>query len=249
MRTTRLRPVPGIDGLSLYLTDDIRATWRATQVATSDPDAALPYWSVAWGGGLALASYLRDRPDVVAGRRVLDVASGSGIVAIAAAQAGAADVLAADIDPFAVEAIELSAKANGVRIAVVGRDVLDEEPPDVDVVLAGDCWYEPVLARRALAWLRRARSAGIEVLTGDPGRADLPSAALQPIASYGVRTTSDLEDLELRQASVYRLDEPDASRLTSASNTASRTPDGPVTAPDRDAGGDRTPVVPLTRRR
>ncbi len=209
LRTTRLRPVPGVDGLRLHLTDDVRATWHATQVETGDPDAPLPYWSVAWGGGLALARYLRGHPEVVSGRRVLDVASGSGIVAIVAAGVGAAEVTATDVDPIAVAAIALNAKANGVRLTTVRRDLLDAGPPtDVDIVLAGDCWYEPVLAHRALAWLRRARAAGIDILIGDPGRADLPVDALESVATYDVRTTSDLEDLGHRQASVYRLAEP-----------------------------------------
>ena len=119
------------------------------------------------------------------------------------------DVVATDIDPFAHAATRLNAKANGVHLTVLRRDLLGEDPPtDIDVVLAGDCWYEPDLARRALSWLRRAQRAGIDVLTADPGRADLPTAVLEPVASYDVRTTSDLEDLGFRRAGVYRLIDP-----------------------------------------
>jgi predicted nicotinamide N-methyase len=191
--------------MRLHLTDDVRATWHATQVETGDPDAPLPYWAVAWGGGLALARYLQDHPETVAGRRVVDVASGSGLVAIAAMQAGAAAVVATDVDPYAIAAISLNARANHVRIDAHRQDAFDGESPDADVVLAGDTWYEAGLAAHVLRWLERVRAAGIDVVIGDPGRTHLPRAALVEIASYAVRTTSDLEDLALRQAGVYRL--------------------------------------------
>ena len=153
--------------------------WGAVQLETGDADAPLPYWAFAWGGGLAIAHYLRDHPEAVAGRRVFDLASGSGLVAIAAMNAGASAVTASDIDPFAVVAIGLNARANHHRITVLPRDVLDEPPPDVDVVLAGDCWYEAGLAERVLPWLQGVRAAGIEILVGDPGRRYLPAAALE----------------------------------------------------------------------
>jgi predicted nicotinamide N-methyase len=189
--------------MRLHLADEVLPLWRAVQVETGDPDAALPYWAFAWGGGLALAHYLREHPEVVAGRRVFDIASGSGLCAIAAAQAGAAAVTAADIDPFAVAAIKLNARANARRVAVVARDVLDEASPDVDVVLAGDCWYEAGLAARVTPWLHRVRADGIDVLAGDPGRRYLPIDALEELASYDVRTTTELEDLEYKVARVY----------------------------------------------
>ena len=177
--------------------------WRAIQVETADDDADLPYWAVAWAGGLAIARHLREHPEAVAGRAVFDLASGSGLCAIAAARAGASVVTGADIDPFAAAAIELNARANGCRIAVLRRDVLDAVPPDVDVVLAGDTWYDVRLADRVLPWLQRARSRGIDVLVGDPGRRYLPTRDLVELASYDVATTTDLEDLEHRQGRVY----------------------------------------------
>ena len=207
LRQTHRRDVPGIGGLRLHLTDDVRATWHATQLETGDPDAPLPYWSVAWGGGLALARHLRADPAAVRGRRVVDVGAGSGIVAIAAAQAGATDVLAIDVDPFAVAAIALNASTNRVRVHAHRADAFGAGPPDADVILAADTWYDPDVARRALDWLRRARAAGSDVLIGDPGRAHLPATALIELARYDVRTTSELEDLALRQAAVYRLTE------------------------------------------
>jgi predicted nicotinamide N-methyase len=177
--------------------------WHAVQIESDDPDAALPYWAFAWGGGLAVAHYLRDHPDAVAGRRVFDLASGSGLCAIAAMLAGAAAVTATDIDQFALAAIELNARANRRRVAAVGRDVLDEPPPDVDVVLAGDCFYEASFAARVLPWLQRARTRGIDVLVGDPGRRYLPLDALEELAVYEVRTTTELEDLEYKVGHVY----------------------------------------------
>lgn len=204
-RHTHLRPVPGLERIRLHLADDVLTLWRATQVAARDPDAALPYWAFAWAGGLAIARYVADHPDVVVGRRVFDLGSGSGLCAIAAMQAGAAASTAAEVDGFAVAAIERNARANGCRVAIVRRDVLDEEPPDVDVVLAGDCWYDARLAERVLAWLQRVRDRGIDVVVGDPGRRFLPVDALVEVATYEVRTTTDLEDLALTRAWVYRL--------------------------------------------
>ena len=134
---------------------------------------------------------------------MFDLASGSGLCAVAAMTAGAAAVTASDIDPFAVAAIALNARANGQRVAILDQDVLDEAPPDVDVVLAGDCWYEARLAERVLPWLQRVRGRGIEVLVGDPGRRYLPREALDEIAAYEVRTTTELEDLEYKVGRVY----------------------------------------------
>jgi predicted nicotinamide N-methyase len=205
LRHTRLRPVPGIEGIRLHLADEVLPLWRAVQVETGDPDAPLPYWAFAWAGGLAIARYLRDHPETVAGRRVFDVASGSGLCAIAAMCAGAASATGADIDPLSAAAMELNARANGSRLSVVSRDVLDDEPPDTDVVLAGDSWYESGLADRVLPWLRRVSERGIDVLVGDPGRRYLPTDELVELASYEVRTTTELEDLDRKSGRVYRL--------------------------------------------
>jgi predicted nicotinamide N-methyase len=205
LRHTRLRSVPGLEPLRLHLADEVLPLWHALQGATGDPDAALPYWAFAWGGGLALAHYVRDHPDAVRGRRIFDLAAGSGLVALAALEAGAADATAADIDPFAWAATAVNARAAGRRIAVVQRDVLDDDAPDADVLLCGDAWYEQRLAERVLPYLRRCRARGLDVLVGDPGRRYLPLDALEPLAAYQVRTTTELEDLALKQARVYRL--------------------------------------------
>ena len=197
--------MPGLEEVRLHLADEVLPLCHAVQVETGDPDAAFPYWAFAWAGGLAIGRYLRDHPEAVAGRRVFDVASGSGLCVIAAMHAGAARATGAVIDAFATAAIALNARANGRRVTVVRRDVLDEEPPDVDVILAGDCWYDARLAQRVLAWLHRARDRGIDVLVGDPGRRDLPTDELVELASYDVRTTTELEDLERTQGRVYAL--------------------------------------------
>jgi predicted nicotinamide N-methyase len=205
LRHTSLRPVPGLDGVRLQLADEILPLWRAVQLETDDDDAAMPYWAFAWSGGLAIARYLREHPEAVAGRRVLDLASGSGLCAIVAAQAGAAAVTGADIDPFALEAIAINARSNRVRVSTVRRDLLDGDPPDVDVILAGDVAYEAGFAERVFAWLRRARERGTDVLVGDPGRRYLPADGLVELASYEVRTTTEVEDLERKRGWVYAL--------------------------------------------
>jgi predicted nicotinamide N-methyase len=205
LRHTRLRPVPGLEQVRLHLADEVLPLWHAAQIETGDPDTALPYWAFAWAGGLAIGRYLREHPEAVTGRRVFDLASGSGLCAIASLQAGATEATGADIDPFAIAAIARNARANGVRVSVVRRDVLDEEPPDVDVILAGDCWYDARLAERVLPWLQRARDNGIEILVGDPGRRYLPVEEFVELASYDVRTTTELEDLERKQGWVYAL--------------------------------------------
>jgi predicted nicotinamide N-methyase len=205
LRHTRLRPVPGIEEIRLHLADEVLPLWHAVQVETGDPDAPLPFWAFAWAGGLAIARYLREHPETVAGLRVFDVGAGSGLCAIAALRAGASEATSADIDEIAVAAVQLNARANGRRVAVVRRDVLDEDPPDVDVILAGDCWYDAALAERVQLWLRRAHDQGIHVVIGDPGRRYLSTDELVERAAYDVRTTTELEDLALKKGRVYVL--------------------------------------------
>jgi predicted nicotinamide N-methyase len=205
LRQTRLGSVPGIDGIRLHLGVEILPLWHAVQLETHDPEAPLPYWAFAWGGGLAIARYLAEHPEAVAGRRVVDVASGSGLCAIAALRAGASEATGIDIDSFAVAAMRLNGRANRVRLTAITRDVLDDEPLDADVVLAGDCWYEAGLAARVTRWLRAASDSGLDVLIGDPGRRYLPIGELEELACYEVRTTTELEDLDRKDARVYRL--------------------------------------------
>src|SRR6476646_3846835 len=167
LRQTRLRPVPGLEAIRLHLADEVLPLWHAVPLETGDPDAALPYWAFAWAGGLAISRYLADHPETVAGRRVFDLASGSGLCAIAALRAGATTVTAADIDVFAAAAIDLNARAAGHRVGVVRRAVLDEDTPDVDIILAGHGCYAATRVTRARPSLQRARAVGIVVVVSD----------------------------------------------------------------------------------
>lgn len=201
-------PVPGIPDIRLHMADDVMALCQATGELLGDPDPDLPYWAFPWAGGLALVRHLVTAPEEVAGRRVLDVATGSGLCGIVASKAGAAAVEAADVDPIAEAAVWLNARANGVRLAFVGRDLLLEPPPPVDVILAGDVCYQAPMAARMLPWLRAAAAQGTRVLLGDPGRAYLPADA-HLVARYEVRTSRELEDADRKTAAVYTFDHRD----------------------------------------
>jgi predicted nicotinamide N-methyase len=173
--------------------------WQRT--GRDDP----PFWAYPWAGGQALARYLLDNPGMVRGRRVLDVASGSGLVAIAAAKAGAASVLAGDIDPLAVAAIGANASANGVAVDARVFDLADGDPGEAEVVLAGDVFYQRQLADLSLAFLRAAARAGAEVLVADPGRAFVPVESLTALARYQAPVLTVIENATVKTVTVYRL--------------------------------------------
>jgi predicted nicotinamide N-methyase len=200
--STTLLPTPLVPEVTLHCAENAYDVWSRTD--DGDESAPMPFWSFPWAGGQALARYLLDHPDVVAGRRVLDLAAGSGLVAIAAALAGAAEVTANDVDPYAAAAQELNAKANGARITVVMGDLLDTET-DAEVVLAGDVCYERDLSDRMLAFLARAQTRGASVLLGDPGRTYLPRERLAEVASYDVPTTLVLEDQQTKRTTIWTL--------------------------------------------
>jgi len=196
-----------VPGVRLHLADAVDPVWHATEEATGVDGAPIPFWAFAWAGGLALSRWLIDHPEEVKRRTVLDFATGSGLVAIVAARLGAT-VSAVDIDPFAEAAVSLNARANHVRVSYSTRDLLDEPPPAIDVLLAADTWYESPLADRVLPWLRTASAAGIRVLVGDPGRKYLPApseSGLVEVASYHVKTTTTLEDRDIVEARVFEL--------------------------------------------
>ena len=199
-----LRPVPLVPEIRLHLADDAFGLWEATERELGETGRPPPFWAFAWPGGQALARYLLDRPHIVAGRKVLDVGSGSGLAAIAAAVAGAAAVRASEHDPFARAAIALNAGANEVRVTVTG-DILDGDGDGADVVLAGDIWYERQLADRSLGLLRRARRRGAEILIGDIGRAFLPRSELTELAAYDVPVIAQLEDAAVKRALIMTL--------------------------------------------
>ena len=200
-------------GIRLHLAEAVEPLWHAVEETLGTDGAPIPFWAFAWAGGLALSRWLLEHPEEVAGRQALDFATGSGLVAIVAARCGAADVTAVDVDPFAEAAVSLNARANHVRVACSTRDLLDEPPPAVDVLLAADTWYEGPLAERVLPWLRAAAAAGTRVLVGDPGRKYLPEPAesgLIELARYPVRTTTTLEDREVVDGRVFVVGGPPA---------------------------------------
>ena len=192
---------PLVPEIILYLASEVVPLWRATEDELAKIGVPPPYWAFAWAGGQALARYVLDHPEIVRGKRVLDIGAGSGLVGLAAGRAGAAKVLAADIDAFACAAIRLNASANGCDIAVTEEDLIGA-PLAWDVILVGDLFYERPLAERLLAWLG---PLGVPALLGDPGRNYFPKERVEKLASYSVQTTRDLEDREIRETGVYRL--------------------------------------------
>lgn len=202
-RETVLRPVPHAPEISLHVADEATALWMRTEEELGEMGLPPPFWAFAWAGGQALARHVLDHPRHVAGKRVLDFASGSGLVAIAAALAGAAMVEAAEIDPFAKAAIALNAEANGVAVTLLEGDRIGRDE-GWDTVLAGDICYERELAARVCAWLESLAARGADVLIGDPGRAYLPRGRLEEVAAYQVPVTRELEDAEIKRASVWR---------------------------------------------
>lgn len=205
LENTRLQIPPHTPELKLHLADEITPIWKMTEEALAEIGLPPPFWAFAWAGGQALARYILDNPQVVAGKRVVDFASGSGIVGIAAMQAGATHVLAADIDGFCGAALSLNALANGVSVDFTDANLLDAPPPAADVIMAGDICYEKPMADAVMAWLADARARGTTVLIGDPGRSYFPRSGLTKLAEYQVATTRELEDQEVKKTSVWTL--------------------------------------------
>jgi predicted nicotinamide N-methyase len=205
LENTRLQAPPHTPELQLHLADEITPIWKLTEEALAEIGLPPPFWAFAWAGGQALARYILDNPEIVAGKRVIDFASGSGLVAIAAMKAGAASVLAADIDVFCEAAIGLNASANCVEVAFTETDLLDAPPPPAEVLLAGDICYERPMAEAVMAWLGQGRAAGASVLIGDPGRTYFPKDGLSKLAEYQVPTTRELEDMAVKRTSVWTL--------------------------------------------
>ncbi len=203
---TRLQAVPHAPEISLWLADEITPLWRLTEEELGAMGLPPPFWAFAWAGGQALARWLLDHPDQVAGQRVIDLATGSGLVAVAAMKAGAASVLAADIDPFCAAAVAANAKSNGVEIAFTDANLLDAPPPPADLICAGDVFYEKPMAEAVLTWLKQAQANGTRVIVGDPGRTYFPKSGLTLLAEYTVPTTRELEDQEVKRSRVWSLD-------------------------------------------
>ena len=201
---TRLLTVPNAPGIRLHVAEEATALWQKTEEELGEMGLPPPFWAFAWAGGQALARYILDHPDLVRGLTVLDVASGSGLVAIAAAMAGAADVQAADIDAFAIESIALNAVANSVRVTPRLADLVGSDE-GWDVVLTGDIFYERDISARMWPWLAALEQRGARVLIGDPGRSYLPKDKVEQIAQYRVQVTRDLEDAEIKLSRVWRI--------------------------------------------
>jgi predicted nicotinamide N-methyase len=205
---TVLRPVPLVPQIRLHQASDPIGLWQRTETAAGRTGLDPPFWAFAWAGGQALARYLLDHPEAVRGRRAIDIASGSGLVAIAAAKAGAAAVTAYDTDPLAAAAISMNAEANGVTVPAVCADVLDEDgPAGTDLVLVADAFYQRDLAGQVMRFLERARTRGIAVLAADFGRAYLPRDRLTPLASYDVPGLGVLEDSDIKRTTIWALSE------------------------------------------
>jgi predicted nicotinamide N-methyase len=205
LANTRLQAPPHTPELRLHLADEVTPIWRLTEEELGELGLPPPFWAFAWAGGQALARYLLDHPVAVAGQRVVDFATGSGLVAIAAMKAGAAEALGADIDPFCAAAVALNAEANGVAVGFTDTNLLDAAPPPVDLILAADICYEQPLAEQVMAWLGVASGAGTRVLIGDPGRSYFPKSGLVHLVEYRVPTTRELEDAEIKRTSVWAL--------------------------------------------
>ena len=201
---TVLQEAPLVPEVALHLASEVVPLWQATEEALSRMGLPPPFWAFAWAGGQALARYILDHPDAVAGKRVLDFASGCGIAAIAAAMAGAMRVEASEIDAFALAALRLNSNANAAGIAATGEDLIGQDE-EWEVVLAGDICYERDLAERVFTWLQALSARGATVLIGDPGRNYLPKDGLERMISYAVKTTRELEDSDVRNASVWRV--------------------------------------------
>jgi predicted nicotinamide N-methyase len=203
---TALACVPLVPQIQLYQASEPIILWQRMELAAQRTDLPPPFWAFPWAGGQALARYLLDNPQIVDGRRVIDIASGSGLVAIAAAKAGAETVTAYDIDPLAVAAIAANAAANGVLVQATCADILgrtDLPSADIDVVLVADAFYERELADKVTRFLDRARGRGAAVLVGDFGRAFLPVDSLRPLAAYDVGGLHAVEGTDVKRTSVW----------------------------------------------
>jgi predicted nicotinamide N-methyase len=189
--------------IRLHLSDDLDAIWQSQELWLERCGLPPPFWAIAWVGGQALARYTLDNPSLFRGLSVLDVGTGSGLCAIAAAKAGA-EVEACDIDPFCGEVVDINSRLNGVSIASFSKDVVGM-PSQWDVVLVGDLWYERFLARRLTAWLRRIASCGSKVLLGDCGRAHFPRFGVSELQRYSVPSAPALERASVTTTGVWQI--------------------------------------------
>ena len=204
-QNTSVMTPPLVPEVKLHLAHEAVPLWQKTEEELGEMGLPPPFWAFAWAGGQALARYVLDHSSTVENLKVLDLATGSGLVAIAAVQAGSASIVATDIDEFATTAAEMNAELNQVSLDIKLEDLLHQQPPSADVILVGDLFYEKSLAARCLAWLRQAQEQGAEIFIGDPGRSYLPREQLEKLAEYNVPVTRDLEDAEIKKTAVWQL--------------------------------------------
>jgi predicted nicotinamide N-methyase len=202
---TALHEPPLIPEVKLWLASEIVPIWQMTEDELQENGLPPPFWAFAWAGGQALSRYILDHPEVVRGKRVLDFGSGSGLIGIAAMKAGAASVLAADIDVFAAAAIRLNAEVNDVSLFVTTENMIGVVNQGWDIILIGDMCYERPLAKSIEIWVRSLVAGGATAFIGDPGRTYLPKTGLEKIISYAVKTTRELEDTDVRNTSVWKI--------------------------------------------
>lgn len=200
---TALIAPPHVPEIVLHLADEAHDLWHLTEEQLEEKGLPPPFWAFAWAGGQGLSRYIIDNSEVVSGKRVLDFAAGSGLVGIAAARAGAASVLCADIDPFCAPAIAMNAAANGVAVDFTADDVVGADA-GWDVILAGDVFYDRAFAGRLVPWFSALAERGATVLLGDPGRAYLPKQRIRQLAEYQVPVTRALEDADVKRTRVWR---------------------------------------------
>ncbi|MCV0426141.1 MAG: methyltransferase [Roseibium sp.] len=205
-RETKVKPVPHAEEILLHVADEAMDMWLKTEEELGELGLAPPFWAFAWAGGQGLARYILDTPELVAGKRVLDFACGSGLVGIAAMKAGAASCHAVDIDPFALTAAELNAALNGVVLSFETADITAAALPEADMVFCGDVFYDRVMADSVLCFLDRLQDRNIEILIGDPGRSYLPKSRLTELATYSVPVVGALEDNEIKRTGVFRVE-------------------------------------------
>ena len=204
-QNTSVMTPPLVPEVKLHLAHEAVPLWQKTEDELGEMGLPPPFWAFAWAGGQALARYVLDHSSMVENLKVLDLATGSGLVAIAAAQAGSGSIVAADIDEFVTTAAEMNAELNQVSLDIKLEDLLHRQPPASDVILVGDLFYEKTLAARCLEWLRLAQGQGADIFIGDPGRSYLPRDQLEKLAEYNVPVTRDLEDAEIKKTAVWQL--------------------------------------------
>jgi len=202
---TQVLTPPLVPEVRLYLAEESLPIWQKTEEELGEMNVSPPFWAFAWAGGQALARYILDNPNLLAGKRVLDLGSGSGLTAIAAMQVGATSALASDLDRLSLAAADLNAKLNGVAIETTAENLLESAPGDFDVILVGDLFYERQLAELVSRFVDAAVAKGALVLIGDPQRNYFPKGRFEVAAEYQVPVTRELEDSEIKRTSVWRL--------------------------------------------